>query len=154
MGENIKIIATNKKAFHDYQILEKIEAGLVLTGTEVKSLRAGRCNLKDSYARIRDGEAWLVGLHISPYQNAGYASHDPERERKLLLHKAEIKRIHRKVQEKGITLVPLRLYFKRGLAKVEIGLAAGKREYDKRQEIARREQQREMKRMEKKFRIK
>lgn len=154
MGENIKIIATNKKAFHDYQILEKIEAGLVLTGTEVKSLRAGRCNLKDSYARIRDGEAWLVGLHISPYRNAGYASHDPERERKLLLHKAEIKRIHRKVQEKGITLVPIRLYFKRGLAKVEIGLAAGKREYDKRQEIARREQQREMKRMEKKFRIK
>jgi len=154
MSENIKIITTNKKAFHDYQILEKIEAGLVLTGTEVKSLRAGRCNLKDSYARIRNGEAWLVGLHISPYQNAGYASHDPERDRKLLLHKAEIKRIHRKVQEKGFTLVPLRLYFKKGLAKVEIGLATGKREYDKRQEIARREQQREMKRMEKKFRIK
>jgi len=154
MGEGIKIITSNKKAYHDYQILEKIEAGLVLTGTEVKSLREGRCNLKDSYARIRDGEVWLIGMHISPYKNAGYASHDPERDRKLLLHRDEIRRLHRKVQEKGVTLVPLRLYFKNGWAKVELGVAAGKRKYDKRQEIARREQERDMKRMEKKYRIK
>jgi SsrA-binding protein len=154
MGEGIKIITSNKKAYHDYQILEKIEAGLVLTGTEVKSLREGRCNLKDSYARIRDGEVWLIGMHISPYKNAGYASHDPERDRKLLLHRDEIRRLHRKVQEKGVTLIPLRLYFKNGWAKVELGVAAGKRKYDKRQEIARREQERDMKRMEKKYRIK
>lgn len=154
MTDGIKIIASNRKAFHDYQILERVEAGLVLTGTEVKALREGRCNLKDSYARIRDGEAWLIGLHISPYKNAGYSSHDPERERKLLLHKDEIKRIYRKVQEKGVTLIPLKVYFKRGLAKVEIGLATGKKQYDKRQDIARREQERDMKRTEKKYRIK
>ncbi len=154
MAEGIKIVTSNKKAFHDYQILEKIEAGLVLTGTEVKSLREGRCNLKDSYARIRDGEVWLIGMHISPYKNAGYASHEPERDRKLLLHKDEIRRLHRKVQEKGVTLVPLKVYFKRGLAKVELGVAAGKRKYDKRQEIARREQERDLKRLEKKYRIK
>ena len=154
MAEGIKIVTSNKKAFHDFQILEKIEAGLVLTGTEVKSLREGRCNLKDSYARIRDGEVWLIGMHISPYKNAGYASHEPERDRKLLLHKDEIRRLHRKVQEKGVTLVPLKVYFKRGLAKVELGVAAGKRKYDKRQEIARREQERDLKRLEKKYRIK
>ncbi len=154
MAEGIKIVTSNKKAFHDYQILEKIEAGLVLTGTEVKSLREGRCNLKDSYARIRDGEVWLIGMHISLYKNAGYASHEPERDRKLLLHKDEIRRLHRKVQEKGVTLVPLKVYFKRGLAKVELGVAAGKRKYDKRQEIARREQERDLKRLEKKYRIK
>jgi SsrA-binding protein len=154
MAEGIKIITTNKKAFHDYQILEKLEAGLVLKGSEVKSMREGRCNLKDSYARIINGEAWLIGFKISSYKNASYQDHDPERQRKLLLHRDEIKRLHRKVQEKGITLIPLRLYFKNGVAKVEIGLATGKREYDKRQDIARRDQERELKRLEKKFRIK
>jgi SsrA-binding protein len=154
MEEGIKIITTNKKAFHDYQILEKLEAGLVLTGSEVKSLRQGRCNIKDSYARIMSGEAWLIGLNISSYADASYHDHEPERRRKLLLHKDEIKRLHRKVQEKGFTLIPLRLYFKRGVAKVEIGLATGKREYDKRQDITKRDQERELKRMQKKFRIK
>ena len=154
MEEGIKIITTNKKAFHDYQILEKLEAGLVLTGSEVKSLRQGRCNIKDSYARIMNGEAWLIGLNISSYADASYHDHEPERRRKLLLHKDEIKRLHRKVQEKGFTLIPLRLYFKKGVAKVEIGLATGKREYDKRQDIAKRDQERELKRMQKKFRIK
>ena len=154
MEEGIKIITTNKKAFHDYQIMEKLEAGLVLTGSEVKSLRQGRCNIKDSYARIMNGEAWLIGLNISSYADASYHDHEPERRRKLLLHKDEIKRLHRKVQEKGFTLIPLRLYFKKGMAKVEIGLATGKREYDKRQDIAKRDQERELKRMQKKYRIK
>ncbi len=154
MSEGIKLVTTNKKAFHDYHIQEKLEAGMVLIGTEVKSLREGRCNLKDSYARIKNGEVWLIGMHISPYKNEGYVTHDPTRNRKLLLHKNEIKRLHRKVQEKGVTLVPLRVYFKSGWAKVELGLATGKHQYDKRQEIARRQQERDMKRLEKKYRIK
>ena len=152
--KHIKVVTQNRKAYHDYHILETIEAGIVLKGTEVKSLRAGRCNLKDSYARIKNGEVWLIGMHISPYENAGYASHDPFRERKLLLHKDEIRRLWRKVQEKGITLVPLKVYFKHGKAKVEIGLATGKRKYDKRADIARRDQERELKRLEKHYRIK
>ncbi len=151
---SIKVVTKNRKAFHDYNILETIEAGMVLTGTEVKSLRAGRCNLKDSYARIKNDEVWLIGMHISPYENAGYASHDPFRERKLLLHKDEIRRLWRKVQEKGITLIPLKVYFKNGKAKVELGLATGKRKYDKRADIARRDQERELKRLEKHYRIK
>lgn len=154
MSEGIKIISSNKKAYHDYQIQEKVEVGLVLTGTEVKSLRDGRCNLKDSYGRIRDGELWLIGMHIGTYRNEGYVTHNPERERKLLIHAKELKRIHRKVQEKGVTLVPLRIYFKRGWAKVEIGLAVGKRQYDKRHDIARRQQERDQKRLEKKYRVK
>ena len=155
MGKDkIQIITTNKKARHDYHILETLEAGIVLQGTEVKSLREGRCSLKDSYARIREGEIWLIGMHISPYKNAGYATHDPWRERKLLLHKSEIMRLWRKVQEKGITIIPLKVYFKNGKAKVELGLASGKRKYDKRAELARREQEREMKRLEKHYRIK
>ena len=153
-SEKVHIVTSNRKAYHDYQILETLEAGIVLTGTEVKSLRLGKCSLKDAYARIRDGEAWLIGMHISPYENAGYASHDPFRERKLLLHKDEIKRLWRKVQEKGVTLIPLKVYFKRGRAKIELGLATGKKKYDKRQEIARRDQEREMKRLEKRYRIK
>lgn len=154
MENNIKIITSNKKARHDYFINETIEAGLVLLGTEVKSLRAGRCNLKDSYARIKDGEAWLIGMHISPYENEGYVTHNPERERKLLLNKSEIRKLNRQVQEKGVTLVALKIYFKKGKAKVEIGLATGKRKYDKRQDIAQRDQQREMKKLEKKYKIK
>ncbi len=154
MNDGIKIVTSNKKAFYDYQILDKIEAGLVLTGSEVKALRDGRCNLKDSYARIRNGEAWLIGMNISPYKNAGYSGHEPERDRKLLLNKDEIRKIHRKVLEKGVTLIPLKLYFKKGVAKVEIGIAAGKREYDKREALARRERERELKRLEKKYKIK
>ncbi|MFZ0391870.1 MAG: SsrA-binding protein SmpB [Calditrichia bacterium] len=154
MAEGHKIVTRNRKAYHDYQILEKVEAGLVLTGSEVKSLRAGSCNLTDSYVRLIKEEAWLIGTHISQYKDAGYANHDPERMRKLLLHKDEIRKIQRKVLEKGITLIPLLVYFKNGRAKVEVGLAAGKRQYDKRQDIAKRERQREMKRMEKKYRIK
>lgn len=154
MNDNIKIVTTNKKARHDYHIIETVEAGLVLRGTEVKSLRAGRCNLRDSYARIINDEMWLIGMHISPYENQGYVTHDPDARRKLLLHRSEIKRLFRQVREKGITLIPLKVYFKRGWAKVELGLATGKRQYDKRQDIAQREQQREMKRLEKKYRVK
>lgn len=154
MSENIKIITTNKKARSEYDISDSLEAGIVLKGTEVKSLRAGRCNLKDSYARIRGNEAWLIGMHISPYENEGYVTHEPLRDRKLLLHKQEIKKLLRKVQEKGVTLIALKVYFKNGLAKVEIGLATGKRKYDKRKDIAQRDQQREIKRLEKKYKIK
>ncbi len=154
MSENIKIITSNKKAFHDYHISETVEAGMVLTGTEVKSLRAGRCNLKDSYAKVIKDELWLIGMHISAYENEGYVTHDPEARRKLLLHRSEIRRLHRKVLEKGITLIPLKLYFKNGWAKVELGLASGKRQYDKRQDIAQRDQQREMKRLQKKYKVK
>jgi SsrA-binding protein len=153
MKEKIKIITSNKKARHDFFISDIVEAGLVLKGTEVKSLRAGRCNLKDSYARIRDGEAWLIGMHISPYEHEGYVTHEPERDRKLLFHKSEIKRLHRQVQEKGVTLVALKVYFKKGKAKVEIGIATGKRKYDKREEIAKRDQDRELKKLEKKYKI-
>lgn len=149
----MKTITTNKKAFYEFHIIEKIETGIVLTGSEVKALRAGRCNFKDSYARIRDGEVWLIGMNIGSYKNAGYSAHEPERQRKLLLHKDEIKRFHRKVLEKGVTLIPLKIYFKKGIAKVEIGIATGKKEYDKRASIAKRDQEREIKRMEKKYRI-
>jgi len=154
MSEDFKLVSSNKKAFHDYTIQEKIELGIVLTGTEVKSLREGRCNLKDSYARIKNNELWLIGMHISTYKNEGYVTHDPERVRKLLIQKRELKRLYRQVQEKGITLIPLRIYFKKGWAKAEIGLAAGKRQYDKRQDIARRQQKRDQDRLEKKYRIK
>jgi SsrA-binding protein len=153
MSDNIKIITTNKKAFYQFHIIEKIETGIVLTGSEVKALRAGRCNFKDSYARIREGEVWLIGMNIGSYKNAGYSAHEPERQRKLLLHKDEIKRFHRKVLEKGVTLIPLKIYFKKGIAKVEIGIATGKKEFDKRATIAKRDQEREIKRMEKKYRI-
>ena len=151
--DNIKIVTTNKKARHDYFISETIEAGLVLTGTEVKSLRAGRCNLADSYARFINEELWLIGMHISLYENAGYVTHDPEGRRKLLLKREELKKLHRKVLEKGVTLIPLKVYFKRGWAKVELGIASGKRKYDKRQDIAERDRQREMKRVEKKYKV-
>lgn len=154
MSDNIKIITSNKKARHDYHISETVEAGIVLKGTEVKSLRAGKCNLQDAYAKIINGEVWLVGMHISVYENQGYVTHDPEARRKLLLHRYEIKRLNRQVMEKGITLIPLKVYFKNGRAKVEIGLASGKRKYDKRADIAQRDQQREMKRLEKQYKIK
>ncbi|MGA1794905.1 MAG: SsrA-binding protein SmpB [bacterium] len=141
-----KQIVANKKAFHDYFILETIEAGLVLQGTEVKSLREGHANLKDSYARIESGEAYLIGCHISPYPCGGHFNHDPLRPRKLLLKKGEIKRLLGKMTEKGMTLIPTRLYFKGGKAKVEIGLAKGKRQYDKRETLRKKEERREIER--------
>ena len=144
MSDPRKFISLNRKARHDYHILESFEAGMVLVGTEVKSLRAGKVNLKDSYASIDDGELWLHGLHISPYERASYNNHDPERSRKLLISKLDLKRLAGKVLEKGFTLVPLALYFKEGWAKVEIGLAKGKRQYDKREAIAKRDSQRQV----------
>ncbi|HOK07368.1 MAG TPA: SsrA-binding protein SmpB [Syntrophales bacterium] len=141
-----KVIAQNKTARLNYFIDETYEAGIVLVGTEVKSLREGRANLKDSYASIRDGEAFLHDLHISPYSHGNRYNHDPLRVRKLLLHKREIKRLYGKSREKGFTLVPLRLYFKNGRVKVEIGVARGKKLYDKRQEIRRRDERRAMER--------
>ena len=137
-------IATNRRARHEYEILETVEAGLVLRGTEVKSLREGLVNFKDSYASFRNGEGWLLGCHISPYSHGTDANHDPERDRKLLLHKREIARLGGKISEKGLTLVPLRLYFKDGRAKVEIGLARGKKLHDKRATLREREVRREM----------
>ena len=140
----MKIVAQNKKAFHDYFVEETFEAGMVLTGTEVKSLRDGKANLKDSYGRIDRGEVWLFNAHISPYGPASKFGHEPTRSRKLLLHRREIERLHSKVKERGFTLVPLRLYFKGGRAKVELGLARGKKLYDKRHAIRDREVKREM----------
>jgi len=141
-----QVVATNRRARYEYEILDTYEAGLVLLGPEVKSLRAGRANLSDAYAIIRGGQAWLLSAHISPYTQASRDNPEPRRERKLLLHKAEISRLQGRVVEKGLTLVPLELYFKDGRAKVRIGLARGKRQYDKRESIRRREQDREMER--------
>jgi SsrA-binding protein len=152
-SEKIKIITQNKKAFHDFEIIEKFEAGMVLLGTEVKSLREGRANLKDSYAKVRRSEVYLIGLHISPYSHASFDNHDPERQRKLLLHSFEIKRLLGKTQERGFSLVPLKLYFKDGKAKVEIALARGKKEYDKRESLRRKEENREMDRLRKRHNI-
>jgi len=149
----IKLVCQNRKAFHDYEIVETVEAGLVLVGTEVKSLRDGRANLKDSYARIKRGEAFLYGLHISPYTHAYYDNHDPERVRKLLLHRQEIKRLLGKTQEKGFALIPLKIYFKEGKAKVEIALARGKKAYDKRESLKRKEETRELDRARKRYKI-
>jgi SsrA-binding protein len=142
-----KVVATNRRARHDYAIEESFEAGIVLTGSEVKSLRSGRASLGESFARIRDGELWLENLHIPPYQQADTKSrYDPRRDRKLLLHREEIERLIGKTQERGLTLVPLRLYFTHGLAKLELGLGRGKRQFEKRQAIAEREHRREMER--------
>jgi SsrA-binding protein len=138
-----KLVASNKKAFHDYFILEKLEAGIVLLGTEVKSIREGRINLKDSYAMVRDGEPFLINCHISPYSHGNRENHDPTRARKLLLHQKEIRKLIGKTQEKGLTLVPLRVYLARGRVKVELGVARGKKEYDKRETERRKEVDRE-----------
>lgn len=144
--KSIKTITTNKKARHDYFIEDTYEAGLALVGTEVKSLREGRANLKDSYARVRDGEVFLVGAHITPYAFGTHRNHDPERERKLLLKKKEIKRLYGKANEKGYTIVPLSLYFKNGKAKLELGLGRGKAKYDKREAIKKKEEKRDLER--------
>ena len=139
-------IATNRQARHRYNLLDKWEAGLVLTGTEVKSLRDGKAQIKDGYASVRDGEVWLHNVHIPPYGPASRENHEPERPRKLLLHRREIDRLIGKTREKGLTLVPTRLYFRDGRAKVEIALARGKDQYDKRESIKERESKRDMQR--------
>ncbi|NLM38663.1 MAG: SsrA-binding protein SmpB [Firmicutes bacterium] len=142
MADQFKHIADNRKARHDYHIEETIEAGIALQGTEVKSLRLGRVNLRDSYARVQNGEVFLHGVHISPYEQGNRFNHDPLRVRKLLLHKREIRRLAAKVKEEGFTLVPIKLYFKNGKCKVELALAKGKKLYDKRDSIAKREAER------------
>jgi len=136
-------IAENRKAHHDYHLLETFEAGIVLLGTEVKAIREGRVNLRDSYARVEDGEAFLYNVNISPYSHRGYADHEPLRRRKLLLHRDEIRKLIGKTVEKGMTLVPVRLYFKNGRVKVAVSLAKGKKDFDKRETIKRREADRE-----------
>jgi len=147
----IKIIAVNRKARHDFFIEDEYEAGMVLKGTEVKSLRLGKVNLKDSYARIKDGEVFVYQMHIGPYPFAYYENHDPLRARKLLLHRQEIKRIYAKVNEKGHTLVPLKIYFKAGKVKLSLALAKGKRQYDKREAIRSRDEKRDLDRARKQY---
>jgi SsrA-binding protein len=141
-----KVLISNRKALHDYFIIETYEVGIALKGTEVKSLRLGNANLQDSFAVIKNGEVWLSSMHISPYDQANINNHDAKRERKLLLHKKEIRRIYGKTQEKGTTLIPLRVYLKKNVIKVEIALARGKKSYDKREAIAKREIEREVRR--------
>jgi SsrA-binding protein len=140
---NDALLADNRKARHDYEILETLEAGLALLGTEVKAIREGRVNLRDSYAVVEKGEVWALNIHISPYSHRGYADHEPLRKRKLLLHKAEIRKLIGRTVEKGLTLVPLRMYFKHGKVKMAIGLARGKKSHDKRETIKKREADRE-----------
>ncbi|SCW28084.1 SsrA-binding protein [Ruminococcaceae bacterium YRB3002] len=144
--KGIKIIAENRKAYHDYFIDEKFECGVVLSGTEVKSMRAGKCNLKDSYCQVKDGEMWLIGVHISPYDNGNRFNLDPMRSRKLLMHKKEIIKLYSKTKLDGLTLVPTKCYFKDGKVKFEIGLARGKKNYDKRDSIADRDAKRDIER--------
>ena len=141
---SIKVIATNRKARHDYHIEDTVEAGLVLTGSEIKSIRAGQVSLRESYATVRNDEMWLVNAHIAPYQQASYTNHEPRRDRKLLLHRREINRLIGKLQEKGLTLIPLRIYLKDSRAKVELGLARGKKLYDKRQTLRERDDRRQI----------
>jgi SsrA-binding protein len=152
--EGEKNIVMNRKARHEYEIIDSVEAGLVLAGSEVKSMRAGRANLSDSYARVIKGEVWAIGIHISPYEEATDQNHDPLRERKLLLHRTEIKKLIRRVEEKGFTLIPLRLYLKNNKVKMELGIARGKRQYDKKNAIAQRDAKRDMEREQKKFKFK
>lgn len=146
MADNTKPLASNRKAFHDYHIEETQEAGIALTGTEIKSVRAGSINLRDAYAQVKNGELWLMNAHIAPYEPASRQNTDPYRDRKLLMHRKEILRLFGRVQEKGLTLVPLRMYLKKNRAKVEIGLARGKKLYDKREAIGKRDSEREIRR--------
>ena len=141
-----QVVATNRKALHNYFILDRYEAGLALKGTEVKSLRQGSANFQDAYAMIRNGEVWLIGMHISPFEKGNINNHDPKRDRKLLFHRQEIRRLAGKVSEKGLALIPLRIYFKKNIAKIEIALAKGKKLYDKRESIARRDAERQLRR--------
>ncbi len=141
-----KVVATNRKARYNYEILDTFEAGVVLLGSEVKSLRAAQVQLKDAYATIRDGEIWLENAHIAPYTFAEGGGHEPERPRKLLLHRREIDRLFGRMREEGLTLVPLQIYFKNGIAKIELGLGKGKKTHDKRRDIVKKQQKREMER--------
>jgi len=149
--KHTKTISVNRKARHDYHIEDQFETGMILLGTEVKSLRQGRVNLKDSYAGIKNGEVFVYQMHISPYPFAYYGNHDPMRPRKLLLHKREIKRLYGKINEKGMALIPLKIYFKDGKVKLSLALATGKRKYDKRESIRRRDEQRMMERTRKQY---
>ena len=144
--ETFKLIANNKKAYHDYFIDEKFECGIELYGTEVKSIRMGKCSVKEAFVRIEKGQVFLYGMHVNPYEKGNIFNKDPLRVKKLLLHKYEIHKLEGKIREKGYTLVPLRVYFKGSLVKVEIGLARGKKLYDKRQDIAKKDQKREVER--------
>jgi SsrA-binding protein len=146
--DEIRSVARNKRARHDYHILETWEAGIVLTGTEVKSLRGGKANIGDAYGTVRDGEVYLLNLHIAPYDRGGYANHEPDRTRKLLLHRKEIRRLIGAVERQGLTLVPLDIYFKRGIAKVTLALAKGKKLHDKREAARERDAAREIARTE------
>jgi SsrA-binding protein len=146
MAPDEKLIAENRKARHEYHLLERVEAGVVLTGSEVKSLRQGGAQIQRAFADVRDGELWLVGAHIAPYEQSATENHDPDRDRKLLLHRREIDSLRGKVQERGFTLVPTRLYFKNGRAKVEVALAKGKDVRDRRREISKRESDRQIER--------
>jgi SsrA-binding protein len=142
--EGERTVASNRRALHDYQFLERLEAGIALSGSEVKSLRGGRASLNEAFARVRGGEVWLENMHVPPYEQGEKRGYDPIRPRKLLLHRKEIDRLAGKQKEQGLALVPLRVYFSHGLAKVELGLGRGKREHEKRQAIAKRESEREM----------
>jgi len=142
--DQIKVVSQNKKARHDFFIEQTLEAGLVLSGTEVKSIRQGKSNLKESYAAIEDGEAYIYGMHVSPYEKGNIFNKDPLRDRKLLLHKSEINKLTGLIQQKGLTIVPLQLYFRNGKVKVELGVARGKKLYDKREDIAERDAKREI----------
>lgn len=144
--DNFKLIANNKKAYHDYFIDEKYETGIELYGTEVKSIRMGKCSIKEAFVRIQNGEIYIYGMHVNPYEKGNIFNKDPLRARKLLMHKAEIHKLGGKIAEKGFTLVPLQVYFKGSLVKVEIGLARGKKLYDKREDIAKKDQRRELER--------
>ncbi len=144
--EGVRLIAQNRRARHDYEVIEHWEAGIALLGSEVKSLRDGRANLKDSYAVVQAGEVVVHHLHISPYEAANRYNHDPERPRKLLLHRAQIRRLAGRVEQQGLTLVPLRLYFRHGMVKVELAMVRGKKQYDKRQDLATRQAQRDVER--------
>lgn len=143
----VKSIATNRKAFHDYFVEDRYEAGMALTGTEIKSVRAGRINLSDGFVQVRGGEAWLLNVHIAPYDFGNRENHEPRRERKLLLHRQEIRRLQSRITERGWTAVPLRVYLKAGRAKVEVALVRGKRQYDKRDAVAERDADRELRRV-------
>jgi len=145
-GTEEKTVVTNRKALHEYFVIDRFETGIALKGTEVKSLRQGTANLQDGYAMIRKGEIWLIGMHISPFEKGNINNHDPKRDRKLLLHKREIRRLIGRVTEKGLTIILLRIYFKHNIAKIELGLARGKKSYDKREAIKKREVERQMRR--------
>ncbi|HPZ10319.1 MAG TPA: SsrA-binding protein SmpB [Candidatus Eremiobacteraeota bacterium] len=146
MADPVKIVATNRKARHLYEILESFEAGIVLKGSEVKSLREGKVSFVDSFARVHEGEVWLYNLHISPYEKGGYINHDPLRNRKLLFHKREIRKIQTETQVKGLTMIPLKIYFRKSYAKVEVGLGKGKKLFDRRESIAKRDAERRIER--------